>query len=79
MKKIVIIMLLFFAISSQANTIKSIEQQNVKQQLELLQNEKPENPTTIRCTTRSETFQKSDGNGGFYLYVETYTICNIIY
>jgi len=36
MKKIVIIMLLFFAFSLQANTIKSIEKQDVKTQIEFL-------------------------------------------
>ena len=69
MKKIVVIMLLFFAFSLQANTINSVEKQNVKAQVELIQNEIPERGGQWHCTSTTTTHRiySEDGNS----YVES--------
>jgi len=73
MKKVVIIMLLLFAFSLQANAINNIEKQEItKQELEL------DGPgTRWGCTTTSSTSVHMDG-GVMYIVTVSVTECKVV-
>jgi len=74
MKKIVLILALFFAIGMQANTIK--EKHNLK--LDVKKVEMPEigGQTVVNCTTSSHTYTSVIG-GHIVIVTITTTICDI--
>ncbi len=71
MKKLVLLLTLFFAISMQANTIK--EKQNLK--LDVKKVEMPEKAGGYKCTSTAHTYTSDDGNGGFYQVTVVVTHC----
>ncbi len=71
MKKLVLLIALFFAMGMQANTIK--EKNDVKADVQKI--EMPEQGGRYKCTSQTQTSHYDDGNGGYYDVSITITHC----
>ncbi len=71
MKKLILLLALFFAMGMQANTIK--EKNDVKVTVRKV--EMPDNVKRYKCTSETQTSHYDDGNGGYYDVSITITHC----
>ncbi len=71
MKKLVLLIALFFAMGMQANTIK--EKHNLK--LGVKKVEMPNYVKRYKCKSETQTSHYDDGNGGYYDVSVTITHC----
>ena len=74
MKKIVLILALFFAIGMQANTIKEKHDIN----LDVKKVEMPEISGKYKCTTRTYVYTTQNPDGSYDTLVMTYIHCEPI-